>query len=218
MVFKNMDFQAKNSDIPHGATDRLLDAAEKLFCERGFDGTSVRDLTNEAGCNVAAVNYHFGNKENLYKQMFQRHLERVFDFHKQNIKKVMSAENPTVEKLVEALVRPTLEPSAGKESQIPMLKLTIRESLNPQFKTEVVALETIREFVVEIQKALIVLFPQLSQEKAMLCVFSLEGMVIHPLLFGEFYQDIISGLTSEQLIRHIVRFASDGIRQAVNSK
>jgi len=218
MALKNMDYQAKNGDFGNTAPDRLLDAAEKLFCERGFDQTSVRDLTNEAGCNVAAVNYHFGNKENLYKQMFKRHIEWVFDFHKQNIKKVMSAENPTLEKLIESLVRPTLEHSAQKQGQMSMLKLTIRESLNPQFKKEVVALETIKEFLTEIQKALLILFPQFDAEKAMLCVFSLEGTVIHPLLFGEFYHDIISSLTSEELINHIVRFASDGIRQAANSK
>jgi len=218
MALKNMDFQAKNGDLSGTVPDRLLDAAERLFCERGFDQTSVRDLTNEAGCNVAAVNYHFGNKENLYKQMFKRHLEQVFNFHKENIKKVMSAESPTVEKLIESLVRPTFEHSAQKQGQMPMLKLTIRESLNPQFKKEVVALETIKEFLIEIQKALLILFPQLDAEKAMLCVFSLEGMVIHPLLFGEFYHDIISGLTSEELINHVVRFASDGIRRAANSK
>jgi len=214
MVLKNIAFQAKNGDCPHGATDRLLDAAERLFCERGFDGTSVRDLTNEAGCNVAAVNYHFGNKENLYKQMFKRHLERVFSFHKQNIKKVMSAEDPTVEKLIESLVRPTLEQSAQEQGQMPMLKLTIRESLNPQFKKEVVALETITEFLIEIQKALLILFPQLDAGKAMLCVYSLEGLVIHPMLFSDFYYEITPELRIEELIQHIVKFAAAGIRQA----
>ncbi len=214
MVLKNMDFQAKNGESASHAPDRLLDAAELLFCKQGFDSTSVRDLTNEAGCNVAAVNYHFGNKENLYKQMFKRHLERVFSFHKQNIKKVISAEGPTVEKLIESLVRPTLEQSAQKQSQMPMLKLSIRESLNPQFKKEVVALETIKEFLVEIQKAFLILFPQLDAEKAMLCVYSLEGLVIHPMLFSDFYYEITPELKIEELIQHIVTFAAEGIRKA----
>ncbi len=218
MALKNMDYQAKNGDLGNTVPDRLLDAAEKLFCDRGFDETSVRDLTNEASCNVAAVNYHFGNKENLYKQMFKRHLERVFNFHKENIKKVMSAENPTVEKLIESLVRPTLEHSAQKQGQMSMLKLTIRESLNPQFKKEVVALETIKEFLTEIQKALLILFPQLDAEKAMLCVYSLEGLVIHPMLFSDFYYEITPELRIEELIQHIVTFAAEGIRKVAEER
>ena len=46
--------------------DRILAAAQKFFAEKGFDTTSVRDITTEADCNVASVNYHFGGKENLY--------------------------------------------------------------------------------------------------------------------------------------------------------
>ena len=41
------------------ARNRLLDAAEALFCENGFEGVSVRELTAAAGCNLAAVNYYF---------------------------------------------------------------------------------------------------------------------------------------------------------------
>ncbi|MHC4555307.1 MAG: TetR/AcrR family transcriptional regulator, partial [Planctomycetota bacterium] len=54
------------------ARDRLLDAAEALFCEKGFEGVSVRELTATAGCNLAAVNYYFGGKEKLYTEMFRR--------------------------------------------------------------------------------------------------------------------------------------------------
>jgi len=57
----------KNTDISFDTRERLLDAAEKLFCQKGFEGTSIRDITAEAGCNIAAVNYHFGGKEKLYE-------------------------------------------------------------------------------------------------------------------------------------------------------
>ncbi|HOK97051.1 MAG TPA: TetR family transcriptional regulator, partial [Anaerohalosphaeraceae bacterium] len=53
------------------ARERLLDAAEKLFCLKGFNRTSVRELTAEARCNLAAVNYHFKSKEHLYVEMFR---------------------------------------------------------------------------------------------------------------------------------------------------
>ncbi len=55
--------------------DRLLDAAEKLFGERGIDASSLREITGEAGANIAAVNYHFGSKEGLLEAAFARRME-----------------------------------------------------------------------------------------------------------------------------------------------
>jgi AcrR family transcriptional regulator len=212
---KNTDLEAKNCCINCNVEDRLLDAAEKLFCENGFNGTSVRDLTTEANCNVAAVNYHFGSKEQLYRAMFNRHLKWVLGFHKQNIKEVMNSENPTVEKLVESLAGYTFRHNHSENSKIPMLKLVIRECLNPKFEKDITGMEIVKEFLTEIQKALMILFPKLKFKKAMLCVFSLEGMIIHPLLFGDIYHEFVDELSIDQLIEHIVQFASDAIRQAV---
>lgn len=53
----------------------ILDAAESLFGEHGFDGTSLRKLTGVAGVNLAAVNYHFRSKEGLLDALFARRLE-----------------------------------------------------------------------------------------------------------------------------------------------
>lgn len=57
--------------------DRLLDAAEKLFAEHGFDGASVRAITREAGANLAAANYHFGSKRQLLQAVVARRIEPV---------------------------------------------------------------------------------------------------------------------------------------------
>lgn len=54
--------------------DLLLTVARRLFAERGFDGTSVRDITSEAGANLGAVTYHFGSKEALYHAVLERAL------------------------------------------------------------------------------------------------------------------------------------------------
>ena len=53
---------------------RILDAAESLFMEYGFDGTSMRLITAQAGVNLAAINYHFGSKELLFQEVFRRRL------------------------------------------------------------------------------------------------------------------------------------------------
>lgn len=54
--------------------DRILDAAELLFAERGFSETSLRMITSKAGVNLAAVNYHFGSKNALIQAVFSRFL------------------------------------------------------------------------------------------------------------------------------------------------
>ncbi|MDP2171973.1 MAG: TetR family transcriptional regulator [Rhodocyclaceae bacterium] len=54
--------------------ERILDAAERLFTDNGFDGTSMRQITGAAGVNLASVNYHFGSKEALMREVFRRRL------------------------------------------------------------------------------------------------------------------------------------------------
>ncbi|MDX9699315.1 MAG: TetR/AcrR family transcriptional regulator [Rhodocyclaceae bacterium] len=56
---------------------RILDAAESLFMEHGLDATSMRMITATAGVNLAAVNYHFGSKDSLIHEVFQRRLSEL---------------------------------------------------------------------------------------------------------------------------------------------
>ena len=53
---------------------RILDAAELLFTDYGFEATTLRQITGAAGANLAAVNYHFGSKEELIRELFRRRL------------------------------------------------------------------------------------------------------------------------------------------------
>jgi AcrR family transcriptional regulator len=56
--------------------ERILDAATILFAEHGFQATTIRDLANRAGVNIAAVNYHFGSKEELHTRVIDNALSR----------------------------------------------------------------------------------------------------------------------------------------------
>jgi len=51
---------------------RLIDVARRLFAERGFDATSVRDITGEAKANLGAITYHFGSKQALYDAVLEQ--------------------------------------------------------------------------------------------------------------------------------------------------
>jgi len=60
---------------PAATKERIFDAAETLFMEHGFEATSVRMITAAAGANLAAANYHFGSKEELFQAVLTRRLD-----------------------------------------------------------------------------------------------------------------------------------------------
>ena len=57
--------------------DRLLHASEQLFASRGFKDVTVRDIARAARANVAAVNYHFGDKQGLYREVLQVAIDAI---------------------------------------------------------------------------------------------------------------------------------------------
>ncbi|TIH19185.1 TetR/AcrR family transcriptional regulator [Marinifilum sp. JC120] len=58
--------------------DRILESASRVFCEKGFKATTVRDICTEADANVAAINYHFGDKRKLYIQVLKSWMDGMF--------------------------------------------------------------------------------------------------------------------------------------------
>ena len=55
--------------------EKLMDCAEKIFAEKGYDKASVREITAAANVNLASIHYHFGSKENLLQELLNRKLE-----------------------------------------------------------------------------------------------------------------------------------------------
>src|SRR5499427_8524856 len=64
-------------DAPRSSAtqEKILDSAEELFMEHGFEATSLRAITAAARVNLAAVNYHFGSKEELFQAVLSRRLD-----------------------------------------------------------------------------------------------------------------------------------------------
>ena len=91
---------------------RILDSAEKLFAERGFDAASLRAITGKAGVNLAAVNYHFKSKEVLIREVLARRLspltQRRLELLDQHEAKRGSRPVP-IEDIVRSLVAPLFE-------------------------------------------------------------------------------------------------------------
>lgn len=86
---------------------RILDTAEKLFGQNGFEATSLRDITAEAKVNLAAINYHFQSKDSLIDAVIQRRIEPV---NRRRLEMLDAAgPHPSVEQIVESFVVPLLE-------------------------------------------------------------------------------------------------------------
>jgi AcrR family transcriptional regulator len=117
------------SSTDKGVRDRLLAAAEELFSERGFEGTSVRDLAAAAGCNIASVNYYFGSKEKLYLEVWRCHLGAMREARIASIDKVMSQEGaePALEALLTSYADAFVEPLVDKHTGGRFIRLMARE-------------------------------------------------------------------------------------------
>jgi AcrR family transcriptional regulator len=205
----------KNTDISFDTRERLLDAAEKLFCQKGFGGTSIRDITAEAGCNIAAVNYHFGGKEKLYEEMFRRRLLENLEAHSKAIDRVCAGANPTLETLLRELVRPVLESARRQDPWSRIIRLLVREALHHRVEIDKIVDDIKVQFLDRLAKAFEQLIPGLERRAAQWAVFSFESLVLHPILFLKLSELLLPDFTVEELTEHIVRFGAAGIRGCV---
>ncbi|WOO37964.1 TetR/AcrR family transcriptional regulator [Anaerocolumna sp. AGMB13020] len=55
--------------------DKILKVAKKLFAKKGFEGTTTREIVNEAGVNISLISYHFGGKENVLFALFDHFMD-----------------------------------------------------------------------------------------------------------------------------------------------
>lgn len=92
--------------------EKIMDAAERLFARRGFHGTSVREITGEAGVDLALVNYHFGSKKELLAAVIERRGQILNEARLQRLadERLRAAPNPpSTEAVVDAFFDPILE-------------------------------------------------------------------------------------------------------------
>src|SRR5256885_9532365 len=122
---------------PHETRTRILDAAEELFMQHGFEATSMRLLTGKAGVNLAAVNYHFGSKDALIEALFRRRLDpmngaRIAELDRLETESAGRA--LAAEAIIRAFVGPSLrlmEDKSGGRNFIRLLGRTYTEPTKP---------------------------------------------------------------------------------------
>ncbi len=198
--------------------ERLLEAAEVLFCDQGFSGTSVRDLAREAGCNIASVNYYFGGKEQLYKELWRQYLVRMRDVRLSGIDKVMSESGgkPSLEALLRAFAYAFLGPFIDEPRSGRLMKLMAREMLDQHLPANMFIDDMIMPTMKAMGTALVSVCPSLDNDHVPHLLFSVVGQLIHLVRVKAMFEDVPeSEFPTFELpagVDHIVRFSAAGIR------
>ena len=124
---------------------RLINAAGQIFSEKGFEATTVREVCLAAGANIAAIHYHFGDKESLYAAVFER---RIRVINAERVRRLGELEHAGTNPTVTAVVRVILDPmrdlwlGAPDGQPHPFLRCMARTLLDPQpFMRTMVAAE-----------------------------------------------------------------------------
>ena len=106
--------------ITEASTDtkeQILNVAEYLIAERGFAGTTLRNVVSKAGVNLAAVHYHFGSKEELFRAVVERIARPVVEHELAALKQLQAEkENPSVEEIMTVFLIAPLNLLLGDES------------------------------------------------------------------------------------------------------
>src|SRR4030095_11291177 len=111
--------------------DRLVAAASTLFAERGFHGTTVRDIAERAGANVAAGNYHYGSKKALYLEVLRAQFAEVRALLAARGANPRSADLPSLDRPPRAATPPwPRPPSLDRPALVRLLRARLKVMLD----------------------------------------------------------------------------------------
>lgn len=169
---------------------RLIDAAGEMFAELGFHHTTVRQICERAGANIAAVNYHFKHKTGLYTEVVRQSMRAA------RLDAVHAAfnQNAPTEKIMHDVVKARLESLRGLDLSDWHFRIFAHELAKPTPAINVVVNEAIRPLYMRMCQ-LIAGILKLSPDdrKTRLCAHSIIGQI----LFYAFARPVISRLAPE---------------------
>ncbi len=205
-------------DADHEAATKaaILVAAERLFALRGFQNVSVRDITADAGVNLASINYHYGSKDALLFEIFRR---RTAELNRERARMLHEAADhyegkPPVRAILTALFAPPLRWSSPEHERRIAVQFIIRaRSEGTEAMREVLSTDVshLRRFA----DALIAALPDMPPEEIYWRMHFALGM-LHNNRFAEFdrLHVLSEGITresdTEALLQRMVNFAEAG--------
>jgi AcrR family transcriptional regulator len=161
---------------------RLLDAAIELFARHGFHGTSIRDIAQRAGANVAAGHYHYGSKEGLYLAVLRAQFTAVrSELERRGVSRpapaLRRASRRELVTLLEARITTMLELLLGPPPALHG-QLMLREMCDPTDAMPIIVTEFIEPQTREMEQLVSRLTPGLGRETVSQIVFSIIGQVL----------------------------------------
>ena len=160
--------------------NRILDAAERLFAERGYSGVSIRNIIDEAGVNIAAAHYHFGSKEAVLATVFRRRLEPINEERERLLATCIDAagSRPDIAAVLTAFIEPTLRIGAS-EGERHFKLLSGRASTDPSPEVRRVLVEVYDAVARRFVEALRAACPDLSGEELFWRVACVYGAMMY---------------------------------------
>jgi len=197
---------------------RLTEAAERLFADHGYAETSVREITTEAGTNVASVNYHFGSKQGLYRQVFESRLAEMREQRTEAVASVVqqAERRGDAATVIEAFARAFMQPLTDPARARVMLRLFLREMSDPHLPRGMFIEQMAKPMQVLMVDAIRRACPSVTEQQAALCFHSLVGQLVHLLQVWKMMADADgeAGALMPQLeagIDHVIRFTAAGL-------
>ncbi len=200
--------------------DRILDVAEQLFAEHGFDGVTIRQIASGAKVDVALASYHFGKKLDLFNAVFERRAEELNERRLAALRKVQEdagKKGPSVEQIIEAFLRPLeIAQETGDAGWRNYLALVAYVNNSPYWGTRLMSKTfdvLVNEFIDALRRAL----PGASDRDLYWCYHNLSGALT--LTFADTGRiDKLSGGVChssdfEEAYDHMIPFVAAGFRE-----
>ncbi|MCS6953149.1 MAG: TetR/AcrR family transcriptional regulator [Bryobacterales bacterium] len=198
---------------------RILDAAERLFARHGVEATSLRQITAAARVNLAAVNYHFGAKDALIREVLAR---RVGPVNQERLARLRACEArtgdqpPSVEEIVRAFVEPVLALRADPDAGQAFTLLMGRSFFEPNLQVRRVIIGQMREVARRFTAALRRALPHLPETELWWRMHFSAGVLAHTLA-GNVHLETLSGGRCDTsdlpaVLERLVAFVTAGLK------
>ena len=200
---------------------RVVAAASALFAERGFHGTTVRDIAQRARVNLAAGHYHFGSKETLYLEVLRAQFADIMaEFEQRGARLAAGRKRPgpaALRELLHARVAAMLELLLGPPPGLHGT-LMMREMCDPSAALPDIIDQFIQPHKREMEAIVSGLLPQLRREQVEHCVFSIVGQVffyrqMQPALRLMFRRRALDRAWLLGVAAHITEFSLGGMQR-----